>query len=95
MSALEEREPAAPDLDAVLPAVAICLRHLACGYGLLQAERAACLSLLQSRVPGVLAADLAAAMKVLASTRHLTARQRHEASELSVRFAEMGASRRG
>jgi hypothetical protein len=94
-----ETEPAsernAPDPIEAMGALSICLRHLACGWSLHPAERAACLSLLQSRIPGVLAADLAAIMKVLASTRRFTARQRHQASELSVRLAEVGASRRG
>ena len=94
-----ETEPASerktPDPIEAMGALSICLRHLAYGWSLHPAERAACLSLLQSRVPGVLAADLAAAMKVLALTRRLTGRQRDQASELSVRFAEMGASRRG
>ena len=89
-------EPKTPDPIEAMEALSICLRHLAYGWSLHPAERAACLSLLQSRVRGVLAADLAAAMKVLALTRRrLTARQRDQASELSVRFAEMGASRRG
>lgn len=94
-----ETEPASerktPDPIEAMGALSICLRHLAYGWSLHPAERAACRSLLQSRVPGVLAADLAAAMKVLALTRRLTGRQRDQASELSVRFAEMGASRRG
>ena len=74
---------------AALEAIAECLRHLANGYGLLPAERAACLRLLEAGIPGVDAADQRAAIKILAATRRLTAVQREQASALSVRSAKM------
>ena len=79
----------APDSVDAMGALSICLRHLACGWALHPAERSACLCLLQSRIPGVVAADLAAALKILASPRRLTSRQRDRAGELSSRFAEV------
>jgi hypothetical protein len=87
-------EVVAPDLLEALRALATCLRHRACGWSLHPAERAACLSLLQSRIPCVHTADLAAAQKILASPRCLTSRQRDRAGELAARFAEMGVARR-
>jgi hypothetical protein len=81
----EERE-AAVSAEA-LRAIAECLRHLACGYGLLPAERSACLRLLEAGIPGVGDADLAAARKILAASRRLTSRQQNRAAELSVRLA--------
>ena len=67
-------------------ALAECLRFLACGYGLMPAERAACLRLLETGIPGAEPADLAAVMKVLASVR-LTGHQREQASALSIRLS--------
>ena len=49
MSVLAEREAAA--VSDALRAIAGCLRHLACGYGLMAAERAACLRLLETTTP--------------------------------------------
>ena len=75
------------DGAAALQAIAECLRHLACGYDLDPRERAACIELLQAGVPGIDRADLAAAMKILASSGRRTGRQREKASELSLRFS--------
>ena len=85
-------ERAAPDPAAALSAVATCLRHLACGYGLLAAERAAALALLDAGIPGVCDADLEAAAKILRSARRLSGRLREKASELSVRLTEQAAA---
>ena len=82
------QEPAAQDSAAALSDISECLRHLACGYGLVPAERAACLAILEAGIPGVDPAELAAAMKSLAISGRLTGRQREKASELSVRFQE-------
>ena len=82
------RSEAAPvDGAGVLEAIAECLRHLANGYGLLPAERAACLRLLEAGIPGVADADFAPAMKILAASGRLTGRQREKASELALRLA--------
>lgn len=77
-----------------LPAIAECLRHLACGYGLDPRERAAPLALLAAGIPGVDAADLEAAAKILRSSRRLSDRQRDRAAELSVRLAEQAETQR-
>ena len=82
------------DGAAALQAIAECLRHLACGYGLDPRERAACIELLQAGVPGIDRADLAAAVKILASSGCRTGRQREKASELSLRLAELAESLR-
>ena len=84
-----ESEVIAPGQMESLRALATCLRHLACGYGLDPRERAACFSVLQGGIPSVHSADLAAALKILASPRRLTSRQRDRAGELSARFAEV------
>jgi hypothetical protein len=86
MSVLAEREAAA--VSDALRAIAGCLRHLACDYGLMAAERAACLRLLETTTPGIDPADLQAAVKLLQAPRRLTGRQREKASELSLRLAE-------
>lgn len=88
------RETAAQDGAAVLEAIAECLRHLANGYGLLPAERAACLRLLEAGIPGVADADFAPAMKILAASGRLTGRQREKASELALRLAALAESLR-
>ena len=88
------RETAAQDGAAVLEAIAECLRHLANGYGLLPAERAACLCLLEAGIPGADSADLAVATKILQSSRGLTRRQRDQASELSFRLSASAESLR-
>jgi hypothetical protein len=85
MSALAEREAAA--VSDALRAIAECLRHLACGYGLMAAERAAAIAILAAGIPGTDAAALAAAAKILRSSRRLSSRRRDEASALSLRFA--------
>lgn len=85
-------EPKAPDPIKALEALSTCLRHLACGWSLHPAERAACLTLLEAGIPGAPAADIQAAMRVLAATRRLTVRQRARAAELSVRFADEAAA---
>ena len=83
------QEAAVPaDGAAALQALAECLRFLACGYGLDPRERAACLAVLEAGIPGADPADLAATTKLLASSGRLTGRQRDQASQLSVRFAE-------
>ncbi len=87
MSALTEREAAA--VSDALRAIAECLRHLACGYGLDPRERAACLTLLAAGIPGVDTTDLQTAGKILASSRRLSGRRREQAAELSIRFAEV------
>ena len=86
MNTREIREAAAA-VEA-LHAISWCLRAMACGYGLLAAERAACLRLLEAGIPGVETADLAAATKILAAAGRLGSRRREKASELSIRFAE-------
>ena len=90
-----ESEVIAPDQMESLRAIATCLRHVACGYGLDPRERAACLSLLRDGIPNVHAADLAVAQEILAAPRRLGSRQRARAAELSYRFAEMFVARRG
>ena len=85
-------EPKTPDPIEAPRALSVCLRHLACGYGLLPAERAACLTLLAGGVPGAEAADLAAAVKLLQAPRRLGSRQRDRAGELSVRLVEQAAA---
>lgn len=92
MSTLAEREAASAS-DAPR-AIAECLRHLACGYGLLAAERTAAIALLGAGIPGACAADLAAAIKILRSQRRLTGRRRDQASQLSIRFAEAASELR-
>ena len=87
MSAQEDREAAAA--AEALYAISWCLRAMACGYGLLSAERAACLRLLEAGIPGVDTTALQAAGKILSATRRLGSRQRDRAAELSVRFAEV------
>ncbi len=84
---------AAEATDA-LRAIAECLRHLACGYGLLPAERSACLRLLEAGIPGTDAAARSAAIKILRSQRRPTSRQRDRAAELSVRLAEQAETQR-
>ena len=79
--------PAPPDPAASLAALSWCLRALACGYGLLPAERTACLTLLQGKIPGMDTPTLAVVTKLLQVQRRLTARQRDKAAELSVRLA--------
>lgn len=90
MSTREEREAIAA--AEALHAISWCLRAVACRYGLLPAERAACLTLLAGGVPGAEAADLAAAVKLLQAPRRLSGRQREKAGELSVRLAEQAAA---
>ena len=86
------QEAAVPvDGTAALEALAECLRHLACGYGLNPRERAACVAILEAGIPGMDPADLQAATKLLASSGRLTGRQRDQASALSVRLAERAA----
>ena len=83
------QEAAVPaDGAAALEALSECLRFLACGYGLDSRERTACLAILEAGIPGADPADLAAATKILQVPRRLTGRQRDQASQLSVRFAE-------
>lgn len=86
MSAREDREAVAAAED--LHAISWCLRAVACGYGLLPAERAACLTILAGGIPGTDAADLQTAEKLLQAPRRLGSRQRDQASDLSVRLAE-------
>ena len=87
------RGEAAPvDGAAVLEALAECLRHLACGYGLNPRERAACVAILEAGIPGMDPADLQAATKLLASSGRLTGRQREKASELSLRLSAIAES---
>ena len=88
MSALTEREAAA--VSDALRAIAECLRHLACGYGLDPRERAACLTLLAAGIPGVDSTDLQTVRKVLGQSAHrrLSVRARDRASQLSVKLAE-------
>ena len=88
MSALAEREAAAA-ADA-LRAIAECLRHLAYGYGLDRREQAAALALLQAGIPGVDAADLEMARKLIErpAKRRISTRDRDRASALSVRISE-------
>lgn len=85
----ERGDDLTPDGAAERAAVATCLRHLACGYGLLPAEWAACVRLLQRPIAGATAADLAAAQKILvrSARRRLVDRARDRASRLSVRLA--------
>jgi hypothetical protein len=85
-------EPKSPDPIETLRALSWCLRALACGYGLLPAERAACLAILTTSIPGAEAADLAAAVKLLQAPRRLSGRHREKAGELSVRLAEQAAA---
>ncbi len=80
--------PAPPDPAASLTALSWCLRALACGYGLLAAERTAAIALLAAGIPGTNAADLAAAVKFLQAPRRVSGRRRGQASQLSIRFAE-------
>jgi len=86
MSARAEREAVA--VSDALRAITGCLRHLACGYGLMAAERAACPRLLETTTPGIDPADLQAVVKLPQVPRRLTGRQREKASELSLRLAE-------
>ena len=80
------------DGTAALEALAECLRHLACGYGLDPRERAACIAIVEAGIPGMDPADLQAARKVLQVSRGLTGRQREKASELSVRLGSLTRS---
>ena len=85
------RGEAAPvDGAAALRDVAECLRFLACGWTLDPREREACLRLLEAGIPGVAAADLEAARKIIeqAAQRCLAGRSRDRAAELSVRLSE-------
>ena len=82
------------DGAAALQALAECLRHLACGYGLDPRERGACIANLEAGILGVADADLAAVAKLLQVRRRLTCRQRAQASELSVRLAALAESLR-
>ncbi len=86
-------ELTAPDPAAVPHAISWCLHSLACGWSLHPAERQAALTLLKTCIPGVDAATLAAAQKILAAPRRLTTRQRDWAAELSVRLAEQAITR--
>ena len=87
------QEAAVPaDGAAALSDISECLRHLACGYGLVPAERAACLAILEAGIPGMEPADLATTTKLLQVPRRLTGRQREKASELSLRLREMAES---
>ena len=89
------QEAAAPvDGAAALEAIAECLRHLACGYGLDPRERAACLVILEAGIPGVDPADLRAAGQLLQAACRLTSRQRAQASELSLRLSAIAESQR-
>ena len=83
-----ETEPETPNPIEALRALSVCLRHLSCGWALHPAERVACLAILESGIPGADGADLAAATKILASSRRLPLRRRDQASQLSIRFAE-------
>ena len=87
-------EPAAPDPLEALLAHSICLRDLACGYGLLPVERSACLSILRAGLPGVDATERSAVQKTLAASRRPSGRRRDQASQLSIRFAEVAEALR-
>ena len=80
------------DGTAALEALAECLRHLACGYGLDPRERAAAIAIVEAGIPGMERPDLQAATKLLASSGRLTGRQREKASELSLRLIEVVTS---
>ena len=73
-----------------LRAIAGCLRFLACGYGLLPAERAACLRLLKADILDVPHAELQTERKFLGQDGYcrLSVRARDRASQLSVKLAE-------
>ncbi len=87
------QEAAAPvDGTAALEALAECLRHLACGYGLDPRERAACIAIVDAGILDVAPADFQAAGKLLASSGRLTGRQREKASELSLRLSAIAES---
>ena len=86
------RETAAQDGAAALSDISECLRYLACGYGLDPRERSACLSILEAGLRSLDVADLQAAVKILESSRRLTARQRDQASELSLRLRAVAES---
>ncbi len=92
MSMGDESDP----IEAV-QAISWCLRALACGYGVLAAERAAAINILGGSIPGVDAADLATATKLIepAAKRTLSTRDRDRdrdrASALSVRLSEQAA----
>jgi hypothetical protein len=87
------QEAAVPvDGTAALEALAECLRHLACGYGLNPRERAACIAIVEAGILDVAPADLQAAGKLLQAARQLTGRQREKASELSLRLREVAES---
>ena len=87
------RGEAAPvDGAAVLEALAECLRHLACGYGLDPRERAACIAIVEAGISGIDPADLQATTKLLTFSGRLTGRQREKASELSLRLSAIAES---
>ena len=81
--------PSPPDPAASLTALSWCLRAVACGWSLDPRERAACLAILEPGIPGVAVADLAMTQKILAVSRRLSGRRRDQASQLSIRFAEL------
>jgi len=86
-------EPTTPDPAEALRALSVCLRHLACGYGLDPRERASALALLEAGIPGIPTADLDATRKIVATSRRRGGRQREKASDLSVRLAEQAMTR--
>ena len=86
--------PSPPDPAASLAALSWCLRAVAQGWSLDPRERDACLSLLAAGIPGTNAADLAMTQKILAVSRRLSGRRRDQASQLSIRFAELAEALR-
>lgn len=93
MSAQEDREAVAA--AEALYALSWCLRAVAQGWALDPRERATALALLAAGIPGINPADLAAATKILATTRRLSGRRRDRGAELSVQFAEQVVESRG
>jgi hypothetical protein len=85
--------PAPPDPAASLAALSWCLRAVAQGWTLDPRERTAAIELLAGGIPGVDAADLATATKLIerAAKRTLSTRDRDRASALSVRLSEQAA----
>ena len=81
--------PAPPDPAASLAALSWCLRAVAQGWALDPRERSTALAILAAGIPGTNAADLAAAVKFLQAPRRLSGRRRGQASQLSIRFAEL------
>ncbi len=86
--------PSPPDPAASLAALSWCLRAVARGWALDSRERAACLAILEPGIPGVAVADLVMTQKILAVSRRLSGRRRDQASQLSIRFAELAEALR-